>query len=328
MALVEAQYLTKVFATGDAFTGPNAGLRAVDDVSFAIEAGETLGLVGESGCGKSTLGRMLLRLIEPTSGKVRFDGIEITALGRRALRESRREMQIIFQDPFSSLNPRMSAGDIVGEPLLVHGVAKGAELAERVAALFEQVGLRAAQMRGYPHEFSGGMRQRAMIAMALACNPKVLLADEPTTALDVTIQAQIIDLILELQKDLGTALILITHDLGVVAETAQRVIVMYAGRKVEEAPVAELFRSPKHPYTQGLLGAVPRLGSSLAGTARRLAEIPGQVPSLKQRIEGCVFAGRCPLVTDLCRTYAPGLEEKAPHHIAACHYAVKAAVAA
>jgi peptide/nickel transport system ATP-binding protein len=180
----------------------------------------------------------------------------------------------------------------------------------------------------YPHQLSGGMRQRVMIAMALACNPKLLIADEPTTALDVTIQAQILQLMLDLKRRVGAAIVLITHDLGVVAEIAERVMVMYAGRKVEEAPVAELFRSPRHPYTQGLLGAVPKLGSSLTGAARRLAEIPGQVPSLKGRIEGCVFAGRCSLATDLCRQVAPGLEEKGPRHIAACHYALKQAAAA
>src|ERR1700726_4541048 len=182
--------------------------------------------------------------------------------------------------------------------------------------------------RGYPHQLSGGMRQRVMIAIALACSPKLLIADEPTTALDVTIQAQILDLLHDLKRRVGAAIILITHDLGVVAEVAERVMVMYAGRKVEEAPVAELFRSPRHPYTQGLLGAVPKLGSSLSGAARRLAEIPGQVPSLKQRIVGCVFAGRCSLATDLCREVAPGLEQKSPRHIVPCHYAPKEAAAA
>ncbi len=187
----------------------------------------------------------------------------------------------------------------------------------------------ARRVREYPHQLSGGMRQRVMIAMALACSPKLLIADEPTTALDVTIQAQILKLMLDLKRRVGAAIILITHDLGVVAEIAERVMVMYAGRKVEEAPVAELFRSPRHPYTQGLLGAVPRLGSSLAGETKRLAEIPGQVPDLRKRhIDGCVFAGRCALATDLCRQFAPGLEEKGPRHVAACHYALKEAAAA
>ena len=184
------------------------------------------------------------------------------------------------------------------------------------------------RVHAYPHQLSGGMRQRVMIAMALSCNPKVLIADEPTTALDVTIQAQILELMRELQETFGTAIVLITHDMGVVAENADRVVVMYAGRKVEEAPVAELFRAPRHPYTQGLLGAVPKLGSSLTGAARRLAEIPGQVPSLKQRITGCAFAGRCAIATDLCREVAPGLEEKSSRHFAACHFALKEAAAA
>jgi peptide/nickel transport system ATP-binding protein len=186
----------------------------------------------------------------------------------------------------------------------------------------------ARRVREYPHQLSGGMRQRVMIAISLACNPRLLIADEPTTALDVTIQAQILQLMLDLKRRVGAAVILITHDLGVVAEVAERVMVMYAGRKVEEAPVAELFRAPLHPYTRGLLGAVPKLGSSLTGAARRLAEIPGQVPDLKQRLEGCAFAGRCSLATDLCRQVAPGLEEKSQHHRAACHFAPKKAVAA
>ncbi|HTF75359.1 MAG TPA: ABC transporter ATP-binding protein, partial [Bradyrhizobium sp.] len=197
-------------------------------------------------------------------------------------------------------------------------------------AMLEEVGIAdaAQRMRQYPFELSGGMCQRVMIAAALICRPQLLIADEPTTALDVTIQAQILQLMLDLKRRVGAAIVLITHDLGVVAEIAERVMVMYAGRKVEEAPVAELFRAPRHPYTQGLLGAVPKLGSSLTGAARRLAEIPGQVPSLKKRIEGCVFAGRCSLATDLCRQFAPGLEEKGPRHIAACHYAPKEAAAA
>src|ERR1700726_4185030 len=201
---------------------------------------------------------------------------------------------------------------------------------DRAVEMLDLVGIAEPHRRAreYPHQLSGGMRQRVMIAIALACNPKLLIADEPTTALDVTIQAQILDLMSELKQRVGAAIVLITHDLGVVAEIAERVMVMYAGRKVEEAPVGELFRSPRHPYTQGLLGAVPRLGSSLTGSARRLAEIPGQVPSLKNRIEGCVFAGRCSGATDLCRQVAPGLEEKGSRHIAACHYALKDAAAA
>ena len=214
--------------------------------------------------------------------------------------------------------------------ITIHRHVPQSEASAEALRLLREVKIPAAKSRihDYPHQFSGGMRQRVMIAMALACNPKLLIADEPTTALDVTIQAQILQLMLDLKRRVGAAIVLITHDLGVVAEIAERVMVMYAGRKVEEAPVAELFRSPRHPYTQGLLGAVPKLGSSLTGAARRLAEIPGQVPSLKGRIEGCVFAGRCALATDLCRQVAPGLEEKGPRHIAACHYARKEAAAA
>jgi peptide/nickel transport system ATP-binding protein len=230
----------------------------------------------------------------------------------------------------TSLNPVLTVGRQIGETLRMHqGLDKQAALA-RAVELLTLVGIPepARRVGEYPHQLSGGMRQRVMIAMALACNPRLLIADEPTTALDVTIQAQILQLMLDLKRRVGAAIILITHDLGVVAEIAERVMVMYAGRKVEEAPVAELFSSPRHPYTKGLLGALPKLGSSLTGAARRLAEIPGQVPSLKKQVKGCVFAGRCSLVTELCREVAPGLEEKGPRHIAACHYAPRDAAAA
>jgi len=237
---------------------------------------------------------------------------------------------MIFQEPMTSLNPVLTVGRQIGETLRLHQGLDQTQAEARAVEMLTLVGIPepARRVREYPHQLSGGMRQRVMIAMALACNPKLLIADEPTTALDVTIQAQILKLMLELKQRVGAAIILITHDLGVVAEVAERVMVMYAGRKVEEAPVKELFRSPRHPYTQGLLGALPKLGSSLSGETKRLAEIPGQVPDLKQRIEGCVFAGRCALATDLCRQYAPGLEQKAPHHIAACHFAAKEQAAA
>ena len=288
-----------------------------------------------SGCGKSVTSMSLMRLIPEPPGKiagsVRFQGKDLLQLSEREMRAIRgNDISMIFQEPMTSLNPVLTVGRQIGETLRIHqGLDKHAAEA-RAIEMLTLVGIPepTRRVREYPHQLSGGMRQRVMIAISLACNPKLLIADEPTTALDVTIQAQILQLMLDLKRRIGAAVILITHDLGVVAEIAERVMVMYAGRKVEEAPVAELFRSPRHPYTQGLLGAVPRLGSSLTGSARRLAEIPGQVPSLKQHIEGCAFAGRCSLATDLCRQVAPGLEEKAPRHIAACHYAPRAAAAA
>jgi peptide/nickel transport system ATP-binding protein len=310
-------------------------IHAVNGVSFDIAPGETLGIVGESGCGKSVTALSLLGILpragKVASGRALFDGRDLLQLSDRQLRKVRgKDVAMIFQDPMTSLNPVLTIGRQIAEALETHFGMKKREAVKRAAELLDRVGIPSAnkRVRDYPHQFSGGMRQRAMIAMALACDPKLLIADEPTTALDVTIQAQILKLMLDLKHRVGAAIILITHDLGVVAEIAERVMVMYAGRKVEEAPVADLFRSPRHPYTQGLLGAVPRLGSSLTGTARRLAEIPGQVPDLRKPIVGCVFAGRCALATDLCRQYAPGLEEKGPRHVAACHYAAKGAVAA
>ena len=240
------------------------------------------------------------------------------------------DISMIFQEPMTSLNPVLTIGRQLGETLRLHEGLDRNAAEERAVEMLNLVGIAEPQrrVREYPHQLSGGMRQRVMIAMALACNPKLLIADEPTTALDVTIQAQILDLMRDLKHRVGAAIILITHDLGVVAEVAERVMVMYAGRKVEEAPVGDLFRTPRHPYTQGLLGAVPKLGSSVTGEETRLAEIPGLVPSLKNRIDGCVFASRCPLATDLCREVAPPLEPKAPGHIAACHYAPREEVAA
>jgi peptide/nickel transport system ATP-binding protein len=329
MPLLEVRDLQTHFRT------PEGINRAVDGVSFDVDEGETLAIVGESGCGKSVTSMSIMRLIaEPPgriAGSVRLQGRDLLKLSEREMRAIRgNDISMIFQEPMTSLNPVLSVGRQIGETLRMHqGLDKQAAL-ERAVEMLILVGIPEPKRRAreYPHQLSGGMRQRVMIAMALACNPKLLIADEPTTALDVTIQAQILQLMLDLKRRVGAAIVLITHDLGVVAEIAERVMVMYAGRKVEEAPVAALFRAPRHPYTQGLLGAVPRLGSSLSGAARRLAEIPGQVPNLKERIEGCVFAGRCALATDLCREVAPGLEEKAKGHIAACHYAHKEAAAA
>ncbi|WP_316177228.1 MULTISPECIES: ABC transporter ATP-binding protein [unclassified Bradyrhizobium] len=329
MPLLEVENLQVHFRTP---TGIN---RAVDGVSFHVNPGETLAIVGESGCGKSVTSMSMMRLIPEPPGKIagsiRLEGREILTLSDREMRSLRgNDISMIFQEPMTSLNPVLTVGRQIGETLRLHQGLDQAQAEARAVEMLTLVGIPepARRVREYPHQLSGGMRQRVMIAMALACNPKLLIADEPTTALDVTIQAQILKLMLELKQRVGAAIILITHDLGVVAEVAERVMVMYAGRKVEEAPVRELFRSPRHPYTQGLLGALPKLGSSLSGEIKRLAEIPGQVPDLKQRIEGCVFAGRCALATDVCRQYAPGLEQKAPHHIAACHFAAKEQAAA
>ena len=329
MALLEIDNLQTHFRTPD---GVN---RAVDGVTFSIEAGTTLAIVGESGCGKSVTAMSILRLInEPPgriAGAIRFQGRNLLALSDAEMRDIRgNEISVIFQEPMTSLNPVLTIGFQIAETLRLHQGMSRAAAETRAAEMLALVGIAdpKKRVREYPHQLSGGMRQRVMIAMALSCNPKLLIADEPTTALDVTIQAQILDLMRDLKARVGAAIMLITHDLGVVAEVAEHVIVMYAGRKVEDAPVKSLFRNPRHPYTQGLLGAVPKLGSSLSGETSRLAEIPGMVPSLKRRIDGCVFAGRCPRVSDICREVSPGLEAKAPGHIVACHHAERDLVAA
>jgi len=329
MALLEVDNLQTHFRTPD---GVN---RAVDGISFAVEAGETVAIVGESGCGKSVTANSILRLVPQPPGRIggaiRFQGRDLLKLSERAMREVRgNDISMIFQEPMTSLNPVLTIGRQIAEPLRLHQGLSRESVEQRVVEMLGLVGIAEPRRRAreYPHQLSGGMRQRVMIAIALACRPKLLIADEPTTALDVTIQAQILNLMTDLKQRVGAAIILITHDLGVVAEIAERVMVMYAGRKVEEAPVAELFRSPRHPYTRGLLSAVPKLGSSLAATQTRLAEIPGVVPSLKQRIAGCVFASRCAFARDLCRRVAPALEMKAPAHFAACHFAAKETVAA
>ena len=289
---------------------------AVDGISFTVDEGETLGLVGESGCGKSTVARTVLRLLEPTAGSIRLGGSDITRLGKAAMRPYRRQMQIIFQDPFASLNPRMSAGDIVAEPLQVHGLGDGREREARVAALFEQVGLRPAQMKGFPHEFSGGQRQRICIARALALDPRLIVADEPVSALDVSIQAQVINLMMDLQRGKRLSYLFIAHDLAVVEHISHRIAVMYLGKIVEYAEKRSLFLAPLHPYTEALLSAVPVPNPKLKRNKRLL---PGDVPSPVNPPPGCAFHTRCPYAGARCRVEAPRLQEIAPGHWVSCH---------
>jgi oligopeptide transport system ATP-binding protein len=290
-------------------------VHAVDGVSFSVGVGETLGLVGESGCGKSTVARSVLRLVEPTSGSIRLGGEDITHLSKTDLRPHRRSMQIVFQDPFASLNPRMMAGDIVGEPISVHGLATGRAKQERVAKLFEQVGLRPDQMRNYPHQFSGGQRQRICIARALALGPRLIVCDEPVSALDVSIQAQVINLLIDLQREHGFSYLFIAHDLAVVAHISHRVAVMYLGRIVEIADKSELFRNPRHPYTQALLASVPVADPR----SKRLTPlVDGDVPSPVDPPSGCAFHTRCRYAMERCKIERPALRDAGPRHQVAC----------
>jgi oligopeptide/dipeptide ABC transporter ATP-binding protein len=289
---------------------------AVDGVTFSINEGETLGLVGESGCGKSTVARTVLRLIEPTDGSIWLDGTDVTRLGKGAMRPYRRQMQMIFQDPFSSLNPRMSVGDIVGEPLSVHGIAHGKEKEILVAGIFDQVGLRRSQMRAFPHEFSGGQRQRISIARALALNPRLIVADEPVSALDVSIQAQVINLMMDLQREKRLSYLFIAHDLAVVEHISHRIAVMYLGKIVEYADKKTLFTQPKHPYTEALLSAVPVPNPKLRREKRLLQ---GDVPSPINPPPGCTFHTRCPYAIDRCKQEVPVLKEISPDHGVSCH---------
>jgi oligopeptide transport system ATP-binding protein len=290
-------------------------VHAVDGVSFSLATGETLGLVGESGCGKSTVARSVLRLIEPTAGRIQLDGNDITHLSKTEMRPHRRAMQIVFQDPFASLNPRMTAGDIVGEPLIVHGLASGRDKQERVAELFAQVGLRPDQMRNFPHQFSGGQRQRICIARALALGPRLIVCDEPVSALDVSIQAQVINLLIDLQREHGLSYLFIAHDLAVVAHISHRVAVMYLGRIVEIADKTELFKNPRHPYTQALLASVPVANPKL----KRLTPlVDGDVPSPVNPPSGCAFHTRCRYAIDRCKVERPQLRNAGDSHQVAC----------
>ncbi len=315
--VLEVEGLKKHFPIKKGLLSRTAGMvYAVDGVSFHIGEGETLGLVGESGCGKSTVGRTVLRLIDPTAGTIRLGGRDVTHLGKSDMRPVRREMQIIFQDPYSSLNPRMSAGDIVGELLRVHDLGTAAERRDWVAALFERVGLSRAQMNSFPHEFSGGQRQRIGIARALALNPKLIIGDEPVSALDVSIQAQVINLLMDLQQEFRLSYLFVAHDLAVVEHISHRIAVMYLGRIVEYTDKRTLFTDPQHPYTEALLSAVPIPDPRLR---RKKMVLQGDVPSPVNPPSGCHFHTRCPYAEERCRVESPALREIAPDHQVACH---------
>ena len=316
--LLSVRDLTKHFPIKQGLFGRPAGaVRAVDGVSFDVMPGETLGLVGESGCGKSTTGRMILRLIEPTAGSIEFDGIELTKLDSGSMRALRRKIQVIFQDPFSSLNPRMTVGAIIREGLTIHKIAEGEAADARVRQLLDEVGLRSEYMSRYPHEFSGGQRERIGIARALAVEPKFIVCDEPVSALDVSVQAQVINLMQDLQRDRGLAYLFIAHDLSVVEHIANRVAVMYLGKIVELATAPDLYREPLMPYTQALLSAVPVPDPAAKKTR---VVLRGDVPSPANPPSGCVFHPRCqhPAKDAACAAIVPPLEEKAPGHLVAC----------
>ena len=319
-ALLDVQGLKTYFFTRDGV------VRAVDGLSFSVARGETLAIVGESGCGKSVTSLSVLRLIASPPGRtvegtVVFEGRNLLELSEPEMRKVRGDaISMIFQEPMTSLNPVLTIGRQIAEVLILHRGLTREDAMLRAIEMLRLVRIPEPERRvtEYPHQLSGGMRQRVMIAMALACEPRLLIADEPTTALDVTIQAQILDLMRELKQRTGAAIVLITHDLGVVAEMAQRVVVMYAGRKVEEGPVEALFATPRHPYTRGLLDSIPKLGAASRGAGTRLTEIAGTVPSLSEAIVGCAFAPRCAFATVRCQNEYPPLEEKAPGHYAAC----------
>jgi oligopeptide transport system ATP-binding protein len=314
--LIEVDNLSKHFHIGGGET-----LKAVNNLSFTIREGETLGVVGESGCGKSTAGRTILRLYEPTSGETRYQGINIYKLKGSKMKEMRRQMQMIFQDPYASLNPRFNILDIIAEPMDIHGLSGSSkERRKKVESLLEMVGLRAEHANRYPHEFSGGQRQRIGIARALAVNPKFIVCDEPISALDVSIQAQVVNLLQELQEQFGLTYLFIAHDLSMVKHISDRVAVMYLGKMVELAESEELYANPKHPYTQALLSAIPVPDPDIEAQKERIV-LSGDLPSPVRPPSGCVFRTRCPYATDKCAAEVPEFREVAPGHWAACHYA-------
>jgi len=317
-SLLEVKHLKKYFPIkGGVFSKTIGYVYAVDDVNFTLAKGETLGLVGESGCGKSTTGRAILRLIEPTDGELHFEGEDITKLEKSAMRALRREMQIIFQDPYASLKPRMTVGSIIGEPLEIHKIAKGSEKEERVASLLQKVGLRAEDMRKYPHEFSGGQRQRIGIARALALNPKLIVCDEPVSALDVSIQAQVINLLEDLQAEFSLSYLFIAHNLNVVEHISDRVAVMYLGQIVELASDEELYKNPQHPYTEALLSAVPIPDPTIK---KKRIILEGDVPSPINPPKGCHFHTRCMYKEKICEEVEPEFKDIGGGHWVACHF--------
>jgi peptide/nickel transport system ATP-binding protein/oligopeptide transport system ATP-binding protein len=329
-ALVEVRDLVKHFplTRGILFQKQVGAVHAVDGVSFDVVRGETLGIVGETGCGKTTTARLMMRLLEPTAGTIRFEGVDVTHLRRRALKPLRREVQMIFQDPYSSLNPRKTVGAIIGEPFAIHGLEEGKVQRRRaVQELMEQVGLNAEHYNRYPHEFSGGQRQRIGVARALALKPKLIIADEPVSALDVSIQAQILNLLRKLQKDLGLTVVMIAHDLSVVRHMCDRVAVMYLGKIVEFADNQALYERPRHPYTGALLSAVPVPEPRLA-ESRRTEVPPGDVPSPTNPPRACRYHPRCPKAQEICASVEPPLESKGAGTIAACHFPLTQAEAA
>ncbi|MGE5571497.1 MAG: ABC transporter ATP-binding protein [Bacteroidota bacterium] len=317
--LLEVKDLVKHFpiTKGIVVSKKVGSVKAVDGVSFHINRGETLGLVGESGCGKSTTGRLILRLIEATSGEIVFEGKNVLKLGREEMRELRKDMQIIFQDPYASLNPRMTVGDIIGEPMEIHRIARGKERDKRVRELLEVVGLSQLHAKRYPHEFSGGQRQRIGVARALAVNPKLIICDEPVSALDVSIQAQVINLLQDLQREFGLTYLFIAHDLSVVKHISDRVAVMYLGKIVELAAKHELYNNPQHPYTEALLSAVP-IPDPTKKKQRIILE--GDVPSPINPPSGCRFHTRCRYAQDICSAEDPAFVDIGDNHFVACHF--------
>jgi oligopeptide/dipeptide ABC transporter ATP-binding protein len=316
--LLTVQNLHKAFKVSASRPGAAKQLlKAVDGVTFELKAGETLGLVGESGCGKSTTGKLLLRLIEPDQGTICFDGKMVTGMPKRELTSLRREMQMIFQDPYSSLNPRMRVGEIIGEPLVIHGLARGSNVREQVLELMQKVGLSREHYERYPHEFSGGQRQRIGIARTLAVQPRLVIADEPVSALDLSIQAQIVNLLKDLQQEFGLTYLFISHDLGVIEHVCDRVAVMYLGRIVELADAEQLYQHPRHPYTEALLNAVPIPDPQ---RVRQHQLLSGEIPSPIDPPAGCHFHPRCPYAQEICRQEYPPLIEQRDGHQAACHF--------